>query len=107
MTRGLGKCNDVRATRQLNLALRGATSLGDVFLRLARLRRRQTYGVSDDANQHFLEVLAGVLRVAHVLERLGRVLAGLGDQDLLTTRVLLCETAHGARRTSGMNLVTS
>lgn len=90
-SRGLGKHRYVRLADGRSAALGGrAASVGHVLLRISQA----TYRVSERADEHALELVAGVVRVADVLKVLGRVLACLGGQDLVTTRVLGQELGH-------------
>lgn len=47
-----------------------------------------TYAAFQLADEHGAEERTGILRVADILERLGGVLAGLGNENLVTTGVL-------------------
>lgn len=51
--------------------------------------RGHTYAALELTDEHGSEKRTGVLRVSNILESLGGVLAGLGDQNLVTARVLL------------------
>lgn len=67
---------------------------------MASSRRKQrchTYTSLDLTDEHGYEKRTGVLRVSNVLESLGGILAGLGDKDLITTRVLDCVTKEVTR----------
>lgn len=48
-----------------------------------------TYIGLDVADIHLVHDLAGLVRVANILERLGGITASLVQQDLLTTGVLI------------------
>lgn len=52
-----------------------------------------TYAALELADEHGPEKCTGILRVSDILESLGSVLAGLGDQNLVTTGVLVQELA--------------
>lgn len=47
-----------------------------------------TYATLELTDEHGAKERTGVLRVSDILESLGGVLAGLGDKNLVTTRVL-------------------
>lgn len=59
-----------------------------------------TYSAFHGADEHVFEERTGVLRVSNVLERLGGILAGLGEHDLVTTGVLSSESAGASSGSS-------
>lgn len=54
-----------------------------------RSPKRYTYATLELADQHGTKECTGVLGMSDIFKGLGSVLACLGDEDLVTTRVLL------------------
>ena len=55
-----------------------------------------TYAALELTDEHRSEKCTGILGVTDILKSLGGVLAGLGDQNLVTTRVLIRESQVSA-----------
>lgn len=71
-----------------HLYVRRATGVGRHHVRGLLASLGHVLGVSEVTDVEGLQSLASILRVTDILERLGGILASLGEKHLITTRVL-------------------